>query len=184
MPTYQSCPWCKDAFKSIGQHWVHNTRHAPEATKRQQDILTALLLGTGAYTGPLESPSVAVDIGKERTAEWLEDELESLVVSVDSHERFYRLKTPSNPALRRYFQNWYSMQEEPEPPSTTILTPLIASVWFAVNGETRDNGAVHLKASYGAQNLGWHLELFREEGFNPWREDPRLVSLWNRWMTS
>ncbi|WP_137287440.1 hypothetical protein [Halorussus salinisoli] len=161
-------------FKALGAHWQHNPRHAPEPTRRQREILTGLLFGGGAYTGPLSTPSVQATVKNERLAEWLETELDSLKVNVRVDGETYYISTPSNPALKPYFQNWYSKQEEPRPPNTSELTPLVAKVWFAVNGHAK-NGAIHLRASYAVRNLGWHRELFREVGFNPWRENPTLV---------
>lgn len=168
------CPWCREVFKALGAHWRHHPRHAPEPTRRQRTIVTGLLLGAGAYTGPLRTPSVQVTVTNDRLAEWLESELDSLEVDVRVDGEKYRITTPSNPSLKPYFQNWYSKQEEPCPPNTLELTPLIAKIWFAVNGRSK-NGAIHLKASYATRNLGWHRELFREIGLNPWREDPKLV---------
>lgn len=133
-----------------------------------------MLLGAGAYTGPLKSPSVEVTVKNDRLAEWLEDELKSLESDIQSDGDKNRVTTPSNPSLKPYFQNWYSKQERPRPPSTSQLTPLVAGVWYAVNGRL-ENGTIHLKASYANRNLGWHRELFREVGFNPWKEDPKLI---------
>ena len=174
MTIYRTCSRCREPFEAIGVHWVHKPNHAPRPTRRQVEVVTGLLLGAGAYTGPLNAPSVQLTVENVQLAEWISDELTSLGANVQKKHNQYYVSTPSNPALKSYFQNWYSNQEEPEPPSTSILTPMIASVWFAVNGSPQ-NGAIHLKASYSNQNLGWHRELFREIGLNPWREDPKLI---------
>lgn len=174
MAKFSTCPWCRGAFEALGVHWHHNPNHAPEPTKRQREIMTGLLLGAGAYTGPINSPSVELVIRSDQLAEWLEDELNSLKPEVQSNGEKYRVTTPSNPSLKPYFQNWFSNQERPRPPSTSQLTPLVAGIWYAVNGRSK-KGSIQLKASYRNQNLGWHRELFREVGFNPWKEDPKLI---------
>jgi hypothetical protein len=171
---YDTCPWCRNAYKSIGQHWRHNHSHAPSATDRQESIITGLLLGCGAYVGQFESPSISVTTKESKTAQWLSEELESLLVSVDSGDDIYTVSTPANPSLNEHFRRWYSQQSDPEPPSTSILTPLIARVWLTFSGKVKDK-TIYLKVSYKTKNIGWHRELLREEGFNPWCESPRTI---------
>lgn len=174
MSTYSKCPWCGRLFEALGGHWRYNPGHAPDPTDRQKEIITGLLLGAGAYTGPLNSPSVRLNIESSSLAKWLRDELDSLVADVQSNEEKIRVTTPANPSLKPYFRNWYSDQDDPRPPSTSRLTPLVAGIWYSVNGKPK-NGAIHLKASYSSQNLGWHRENFREVGFNPWKDKPWLI---------
>lgn len=172
------CKQCDNEFKSIGIHWNKSSDcEHPSLSKEKRDIMIGGLMSdaTLSFTNSSRSgrPTYRIFNTNKEFLEWISDKLGNISNGVklsetgkEKHERniesgfdnerdaeykdLYELTTVSHP-FNSKLHDWYSSGEKSYPEQLQI-TPTIAKVWYAGDGNLNWDGETKAYCEIGCNN--------------------------------
>ena len=152
-----------------------------EMSDRQHEILTGLLMGDASARIPGKNPHITLTVQNEQFIDWVTEELDKLwtgskSVRYENQDRTnqYEIRTRTHEIMWE-FRDWYESGKK-RYPDDLQLTPLIAQMWYACDGNlhwantnrirnSTPRAAVYIGCFNESDRIEWVANLFREHGF-------------------